>query len=206
MAELDLDLDEILNRHVSDKQNSHGYGPVYHALFKHLRDRPLAILEIGIGSLTPGASSMYGHDLPGYRPGASLRAWRDYFSRALVYGVDVQPDTMIIGEDRIATALCDSTNADAVAAYLSRSSGFDIIVDDGLHTPDAQMKTLRNFYPSLLLNGFYVIEDVEPPGSWMRSLGSRPEFKSVVGDALCFGVPCRRADLVVISKRSVGRA
>src|SRR5215471_14906658 len=93
------DLDEILNRHVSDKQISHGYAPVYHALFKRLRDFPLNVLEIGIGTLVHGAvSTMCGYDyaLPGYRPGASLRAWRDYFPKASVYGVDVQPDTMIV--------------------------------------------------------------------------------------------------------------
>jgi len=202
--DLDLDLDQIFNNHATDKQSSHGYAPIYHALFKRLRDTPIALLEIGIGTVTPGASSsMYGHDLPGYRPGASLRAWRDYFSKGVVYGVDVQPDTMIDSEDRIVTALCDSTDAEAVKAYLKHAPGFDIIIDDGVHDPELQLKTLRNFYPGLRSNGIYVIEDVEPPGSWARSMGCRPEFRNSVGDALCFAVSCRRADLVVISKRGV---
>lgn len=196
------DLDEILNRHASDKQMSHGYAPVYHALFKRLRDLPLTILEIGIGTLIPGArSSMSGYGLPGYRPGASLRAWRDYFPNAAIHGVDVQPDTMIVGEERITTALCDSTDAAAVKAYLDRSPTFDVIIDDGVHHPDLQLKTLTNFYPALKPGGIYVIEDVEPRGSWTSAIEARPEFKAAIGDALYFGVSCRRVDLVVISKR-----
>ena len=55
------DLDEILDAYGSDKQSKHGYAPIYHALFKHLRDRSLALLEIGIGTVTPGVcSSMMG--------------------------------------------------------------------------------------------------------------------------------------------------
>src|ERR1700730_10847839 len=85
-----MDLDELFDRYGSDK-NRNGYTPVYHALLKHLRDRPMDILEIGIGTLIAGApSSMVGFALPGYRPGGSLRAWRDYFPKAPVLGMDVQ--------------------------------------------------------------------------------------------------------------------
>jgi SAM-dependent methyltransferase len=201
-----FDLDEILDRHVSDKQRANGYAPIYHTIFKHLRDRPLAILEIGIGTLAPGAlSSMHGfdHDLPGYRPGASLRAWREYFPNASISGVDVQPDTMIVGEERIVTTLCDSTDAQAAATYLaSRPAGFDIIIDDGVHHPELQMRTLRNFYPSLRPNGIFVIEDVQPHGSWASSPASKAEFEGIIGDALYFMVSCRKADIIVISKRN----
>jgi hypothetical protein len=202
------DVDEVLDKNVSDKQIANGYAPIYHAIFRHLRDQPLALLEIGIGTLVPGAySSMhgYGHDLPGYRPGASLRAWREYFPRASIHGVDVQPDTMISGEDRIATALCDSTDAQAAAAYLSRAAGFDVIIDDGAHAAELQMRTLRNFYPSLRPGGIYVIEDVQPHSSWANSEVRKREFQDVIGDALYFTVSCRKADIVVISKRDRSR-
>jgi hypothetical protein len=200
-----IDLDEILNRHVSDKQIANGYAPIYHALFKHVRDRPLALLEIGIGTLVAGASSSmhgFGHELPGYRPGASLRAWREYFPNASIHGVDVQPDTMISGEDRIATELCDSTDAEAAASYLARAGTFDVVIDDGVHHADLQMRTLRNFYPSLRPNGLYVIEDVQPHGSWVSSPARKSEFESIIGDALYFTVSCKKADIVVISKRN----
>lgn len=199
-----LDLDDLLNGHASDKQSQNGYAPIYHALFKHLRDQSVSLLEIGIGTVIPGAyCSMYGHDLPGYRPGASLRAWRDYFASGVIHGIDVQPDTMIVDDPRIRTALCDSTDPEAARGYLDRTFGFDIIIDDGAHIPELQVKTLRNFYPSLRPNGLYVIEDVNrvDPNQERILVDRKAEFESVVVDALYFTVSLPKADVIVISRR-----
>ena len=198
------DLDELLNDHASDKQSQNGYAPIYHALFKHLRDQPIALLEIGIGTVIPGAyCSMYGHDLPGYRPGASLRAWQDYFANGVIHGIDVQPDTMIVDEPRIVTAICDSTDPATAKAYLARTSGYDVIVDDGAHIPELQMRTLRNFYPGLRPNGLYVIEDVNrvDPNQERVLIDRKAEFESIVVDALYFTVSLPKADVIVISRR-----
>jgi len=199
------DIDDLLNAHASDKQSQNGYAPIYHALLKHLRDRPIALLEIGIGTVIPGAyCSMYGHDLPGYRPGASLRAWRDYFLSGVIHGIDVQADTMIIDEPRIVTAICDSTDPEAAKAYLARTSGYDVIIDDGAHIPELQMKTLRNFYPSLRPNGLYVIEDVNrvDPNQERVLVDRKAEFESIVEGALYFAVSLPKADVIVISRRA----
>jgi hypothetical protein len=55
-------------RHGTDKWGPHFYTPIYHAVFAHLRDRPVRLLEIGVG---------------GYKlrdvGGASLAMWADYF-------------------------------------------------------------------------------------------------------------------------------
>jgi hypothetical protein len=37
---------------------------------------------------------------------------------------------------------------------------FDLIIDDGLHTFDANSTLLENSYDKLVMNGFYVIEDI----------------------------------------------
>lgn len=37
---------------------------------------------------------------------------------------------------------------------------FDLIIEDGLHTVDAQQKTLLNFWPYLKKGGLYVAEDL----------------------------------------------
>jgi hypothetical protein len=106
---------------------------VYHALFDRRRHERLTLLEVGIGTMRPGAhSSMRGYALAGYRPSGALRAWRDYFARGEIYGVDVQSDTQF-SEERITTALCDSTDPRQVAAFVQGLDGlrFDIIIDDG---------------------------------------------------------------------------
>ena len=84
-----LNLRDLFNKYGSDKGRN-GYAPIYESLFKNIKDKPLELLEIGIGTLIPGApSTMVGFSLPGYSPGGSLRAWRDYFTNGLIYGGDV---------------------------------------------------------------------------------------------------------------------
>ena len=109
---------------------------------------------------------MVGFAQPGYLPGGSLRAWRDYFPNAIVTGMDVQPDTQFV-EERIKTMLCDSRNSQNVEQALGDLT-FDIIIDDGSHNDDSQLYTLLNLYQRVKPGGFYVIEDVGPNASFTK--------------------------------------
>jgi hypothetical protein len=202
------DIDDLLNKHASDKQSQNGYAPIYHALFKNLRDAPVQLLEIGIGTLLPNVyCSMYGHDLPGYRQGASLRAWRDYFANpeAHVYGMDVQPDTMIADEPRITTMLCNSVDKHSVREALALKKRFNIVVDDGSHIAEQQILTLKNIWPFLAANGLYVIEDVNrvDHNQGRILVDHKAEFDELLAeaDALYFTVSLPKADVIVISAR-----
>ena len=53
---LEMELDELMNKYGSDKARN-GYVPVYHSFLKHMRTRPIDLLEIGIGTMIPGAAS-----------------------------------------------------------------------------------------------------------------------------------------------------
>lgn len=197
------DLRQLFNLHGTDKDRI-GYSAVYRALLEHRRDEALTLLEIGIGTLVEGAhSSMVGYALPGYRPGGSLRAWRDYFPRARIFGVDVQADTQL-AEERITTYLCDSTDPDAVDSVFGQPGiQFDVVVDDGSHVDRNQLATLRNFFPRVRPGGWYVIEDIHPEASMIADPDEIPR--------LCDGAPHFFAGLstilCVISKtRSGSRA
>ena len=97
-----MDLATYFRAYMSDK-DSNGYSSLYTALFTHLRNAPICLLEVGIGTMIPGvSSSMKGYASDEYKPGASLRAWRDWFPNAKIRGVDVQMDCMF-WEDRIET-------------------------------------------------------------------------------------------------------
>jgi SAM-dependent methyltransferase len=171
-------LSDLFNHYGSDKDRN-GYTPHYHSIFKHIRDRPLDILEIGIGTMIPEVhSSMVGYALPGYSPGGSLRAWRDYFPQSNVMGCDVQPDTQF-SEERITTVLSDSTNKEAVEKTFGDST-FDIIIDDGSHWDENQWKTFQNFWHRTRPGGFYIIEDIYP-GSKMAA-EFRDRVVEVVGN------------------------
>src|SRR5262245_29327151 len=117
--------------------------------------------------MLPGThSSMVGFAAPGYRPGGSLRAWRDYFEQAVICGLDVQPDTQFEDEARIVTRLCNSTEAAQVLQLMDGNfpKQFDIIIDDGSHYADDQFKTIHNMFPYLASQGIYIVEDLVGDG------------------------------------------
>jgi hypothetical protein len=152
---------DMLNRYGSDKV-ANGYGPVYAALFRN-RLAVRSLLEVGIGTMIPDVpSSMARAPRRGadYQPGASLRSWRDWFTHAHIVGLDPQPDCQL-DEPGIMTIQADSTDAELMYALgdtLARQ--FDVIIDDGLHTEEAQLATLCNLWSWLAPGGLYVIEDV----------------------------------------------
>lgn len=119
-----------------------------------------------------------------YQPGASLRAWRDFFPNGQVHGMDVQPDCML-KEWRITTHLCNSTHEPDCREWIEANPGleFDIVVDDGSHWDLHQLATLKNLWPLVKPGGYYVIEDVVPD-----SLVSREPHRvlDIVGDVGVF--------------------
>ena len=155
-------LTELLHREGSDKGK--WYGGLYDVILRPYRESIRCVVEIGIGTMIPDApSSMAGWGGEGYRPGASLRAFRDFLPNAQIHGVDVAPDTQLTGEPRIRTHLCDSRDTDRVRALFADGvAPADLIVDDGLHEAAAQVATLANFLPFLRAGGLYVVEDVVP--------------------------------------------
>lgn len=159
-----MDLAQLFSHYGSDKDRN-GYAQLYSVLLSQRRDTVDIFLEIGIGTMLPGVhSSMQGYALDGYAPGGSLRAWRDWFPKAQIWGCDVQPDTQF-SEPRIQTWLCDSTDANTVQKTFSvgeNAPSIDVIIDDGSHLDRHQLATLRNFWRFLRDDGIYVIEDIYP--------------------------------------------
>jgi hypothetical protein len=175
-----MTLTELFVKYGTDKVRNE-YVEMYEQILEPLREGAARILEIGIGTMTPGApSTMVGFSDPGYRPGGSLRAWRDYCPEAQVLGLDVQPDTQF-SEERIETGICDTTDGLTVAKFFAyREREFDLIIDDGLRAPYAQLATLVNFQDKVVSGGVYVIEDIflrSPTFSdWQSITGNRFEL------------------------------
>ena len=176
------DLAALFATHGSDKDRN-GYSSLYTALFTHLKEAPINVLEVGIGTMLPGHFSMKGYMPDSYQPGASLRAWRDFFPNGSIHGLDVQPDCLF-SEQRVTTHHCNSTEEFHCRAWKQMVNlTFDIIVDDGSHWDKDQLATLKNLWPSLKPGGYYVIEDV-----MLDSLVSREPQKvhEIVGDVGIF--------------------
>jgi len=169
-------LHKLVKKYGSDKIKS-GYVDFYNHLFEPTRDEVKTVLEIGIGTTVPHAkSSMYDYSINNsYKPGASLRAWRDYFPNAHIYGGDIQLDTQF-QEEHITTFLFDSRNGNECETALGDLT-FDIIIDDGNHDEMSQVRTMYNLIRRVNPGGFYIIEDITP-GNFT------PVYKQVIPFAL----------------------
>lgn len=153
------ELETLFQKYATDKVVS-GYHLVYKDLFANIKKDEISLLEIGIGTLNHGPSNMvqWKEKNESYFPGASLRAFKEYFENGLIYGIDLQEDCFI-EEDRIKTFLIDSTDSEVCDSTLNNLS-FDIIIDDGDHSSESQIKTFNNLYKRLNHGGFYFIESV----------------------------------------------
>lgn len=158
---------ESFEKYGTDKIES-GYNKVYDELFSEFQLKKFNFLEIGIGTITtiplpnmnhiPSSMRRWKEIHENYLPGASLKSFRDYFENAEIYGVDIQPDCMI-EEERIKTFLFDSTDK-KLCDNNFLDLNFDIIIDDGDHLPQNQIKTFENLYHRVNEGGYYIIEDV----------------------------------------------
>ena len=143
----------------SDKGRSNQYTPVYSALFKERCDQPLRIFELGLGTNNPELSSNMG--VFG-APGASLRGWRRLFPHALVFGADIDR-SILFEEDRIKTFYCNQLDRSSISELWSHADlqgGVDIIIEDGLHTFEANVSFLESSLDHLRPGGIYVTEDI----------------------------------------------
>ena len=126
----------------TDKEFNHRYiSMFYETHMPAYRKKTINILEIGAAT------------------GSSLRLWRDYFPLATVYGVELRPllDKSLRGEPRINATMQDGYTE----SFANSLPDMDIVIDDGPHTLESQLKTIELFMPKLRPGGMMVIEDVQ---------------------------------------------
>ena len=139
--------------------SSHTYTDFYELLFEQKRQSITHVLECVVGR--DYANDSISTDLHG-KPGASLRAWRDYFPNAKIVGLDIDEDVLFTDE-RITTYQVDQTDPASIRDFLAKldeSLFFDIIIDDGLHEFHAARTFFENIIERLADDGVYVIEGI----------------------------------------------
>jgi hypothetical protein len=151
------ELCEIMKRCGSDKSTSHNYAQIYYLIFSDLRNKNINLFEMGIGTNNPDLVSSMGID---GRPGASLRAWSEFFPNASIYSGDIDRD-ILFSEDRIKTTYCNQLLPNTIyEMWKEFDVEFDIMIDDGLHTFEANCCLLENSIHRLKEGGYYIIEDI----------------------------------------------
>ena len=144
-------LKELFNKYGCDKAKKHHYHTVYQPEFEPLQNESINILEIGVFK------------------GESASAWIDFFPNATVYGLDIfvrvsAEDIPILQHPRVKWLKGDSTHPSVSGAIQKAwpDVQFDIIIDDGLHRPEANALTFINLFPFIKSTGSYYVEDVWP--------------------------------------------
>lgn len=150
-------LSESFTRHGSDKSTFHDY----HVVYSHLLGDPenvRGVLEIGLGTNNTDVPSHMG---AGGCPGASLRAFREVLPKAKIFGGDV--DRRILFQDgQIQTAYVDQSKNDfEELRALVGNDVIDLVIDDGLHSPIANLHTLLFGLSVVRPGGSVVIEDIK---------------------------------------------
>jgi len=114
---------------------------IYEPYFKPYRNQPITFLEIGIGQ------------------GGSLSIWKRYFPNAQIWGIDIKDKTQF-QENRVNVLMGDQKDPIFINELIARAKGFDIIIDDGGHTQEDQIETLKLLWNHVGPNGLYIIEDM----------------------------------------------
>lgn len=139
-------LTQLANKYFSDKGtiqgSKHGFSEIYDDYFIDLKNKNINILEIGIND------------------GSSLKMWYEYFSRAFIYGLDID-DKLCYNNDRVSCGILDQSKDDHLDYFVKNiNTKFDIILDDGSHHLRDQQLTFYYFLSLLNPGGIYIIEDL----------------------------------------------
>lgn len=144
-----IGLAELAVRFGSDKWGMHWYTTHYERYFGPYRNRPVKVLEIGIGGSGKAESG-----------GSSLRMWKHYFRRGLVYGLDIY-DKSHVAEPRVRVLQGDQGDTACLESLGKEHGPFDIVIDDGSHLNEHVLTSFNALFPHVRQGGLYVIEDVQ---------------------------------------------
>jgi len=147
---------ELFDQYGSDKANIHNYHRIYASILKNT-NKELSILEIGLGTNNSDVASNMG--LKG-KPGASLRAFKDFLPLARIFGADVDK-RILFTSDRIETFYVDQIKPETFNNLRDKlPSSLDLVIDDGLHSPNANIATLEFGLSMIKINGWVIVEDI----------------------------------------------
>jgi len=153
-----MSMEKIFEKHGCEKI-WHSYSELYEADFEPMREAPINILEVGT-----------------FR-GESVNVWLEYFTNAKIYTIDtfgrVSPEDLpMLKDSRVTYAKLDSTAPECNKHFKALGQKFDFIIDDGLHTPEAQRLTFENlieFTDTYYVEDVWNLDKVKMSHSWIKS-------------------------------------
>lgn len=147
-------LKTLFDKYGSDKARSNTYHKFYSSIIDETTSN---IFEIGLGTNNPSIPSNMG---TGGRPGASLRAFKEFLPNCRIYGADI--DSLILfQEERIQTRQVNQLSQESLASLRSWLPPLDLFIDDGFHSFAANLNSLVMGIQLTKPGGWIVIEDIK---------------------------------------------
>lgn len=164
------ELDKIGRKYNCDKCNTqitnidgnevfipgHNYTEIYESIFKKSKDKPVKILEIGMGNYPSN--------------GNSLRMWCEYFSNIELHIADNNLQNFNCDfeydSSKVFFHVLDQSNKEQLKTFREKFklNSFDYIIDDGSHIAEHQILSIQMIFNYLLKDGgIYFIEDLHDP-------------------------------------------
>ena len=134
--------DYFLKNKNKDIYRWHHYFRAYDKHFRKFKDKPVKVLEIGVGE------------------GGSLKMWKYFFGKdSKVVGLDINPECEKYSSKDITIIIGDQTDIELLKSVNQKHGPFDVVIDDGGHTATQQIITFITMFPLLSENGVYLCED-----------------------------------------------
>ena len=135
------------------------FSPAYSYLLGEISKLPNPrILEIGLGT---NNKNMISGMTRSYVPGASLRSYKKILASANCFGADID-SSILFSDDGIVTAWANQTDLNSMLNLPKKFSEkeFDLVIDDGLHSTEANLNTLIFALKHTSIHSFIYIEDI----------------------------------------------
>jgi hypothetical protein len=108
----------------------------------------------------------------GIDQGSSLKVWRDYFTNAKIYGIDLFIHDNMKSRTDITCGIADQSKEEELKELINNwgNPNFDIIIDDGGHSVKQMRVSIETLWKSLKSGGYYIIEDLHTNIKLMQTI------------------------------------
>lgn len=135
------ELENLGMKQATDKSSLvHNYLNKYDMFLRHFRKETFNFLELGVFE------------------GASVKMWSEYFDKAKIFGVDINPNCRAYATEKINILTADLSNRKSLKILTSINP--TVIIDDASHIWSHQLSALFELFPSLPRGGVYIMEDL----------------------------------------------
>lgn len=125
----------------TDKDVLGYFDEFYDTLLSPRKDTATNVLEIGVQN------------------GGSITLWKDFFTSAQIYGIDIDPvGEKFVDEPRV-TFIQNNAYCEEVSDGFA-DNFFDVVIDDGPHSYGSMVYFLEKYLPKVKSGGVLVLEDI----------------------------------------------